>query len=233
MELNKKTRLLVVAAHPDDETLGCGGTIIKAIKKGAVVSVLFLGEGVSARFPIGEYDSPKFIESTKIRTDSCLRAMRFYGITDFTIGKRYCTQFDTVPMLDLVKEIEKKIDQFMPTILLTHNPSEVNIDHSLTYEAVEIACRPTRKNIPNEIYGFEIVCSGSWKFDSSFCPNVYVDIEKEWDKKFEAWRCYQDEDRDFPFPRSYEGLKTLAQYRGMASNLNKAEGFRLLRKITL
>jgi LmbE family N-acetylglucosaminyl deacetylase len=107
----------------------------------------------------------------------------------------------------------------------------VNIDHLLTYNAVEVACRPTRSVVPNEIYGFEVVCSGSWKFDSSFIPNVFIDIERFWGEKLDAWKCYEGEDRPFPFPRSVEGLETLARYRGMASNLRFAEAFRLLRKV--
>lgn len=229
MNLNKESKLLVVAAHPDDEILGCGGTIAKALACGAEVAVLFLGEGVSARFPIDNYDNEEFKNQTNIRDAGACKAMNLLGIKDYKFGERLCGQFDKYPILSIVKSIEEKMEQFCPDILFTHNPSEVNIDHRLTYEAVEIACRPTRSCIPKEIYSFEIPCSGSWTFDSTFKPNVFVDITDYFDLKMKAWNCYEGEIRPFPFPRSVEGLRALSQYRGMMSNQMLSEGFRLLR----
>jgi LmbE family N-acetylglucosaminyl deacetylase len=231
MNFNKNTKLLVVVAHPDDETLGCGGVILKAKEAGATVAVLFLGEGVSARFSIDEYHSDEFKEQTKKRMKEAEQALKVLGVDEYKFSKRLCTQFDTYPLLDLVKEIESYMQFFKPTIILTHNESEVNIDHKITYNAVEVACRPTRSFTPNEIYSFEIICSGSFKFLSSFHPNVYIDIEKYWNKKIEAWSCYEGESKEFPFPRSNEGLKILSGYRGLSSGLKLSEAFRLERMI--
>jgi LmbE family N-acetylglucosaminyl deacetylase len=229
----KDKKILVVAAHPDDEVLGCGGTLAKAIVEGAEVHVFFLGEGISARFPIGDYDSKEYYAQTKIRQDGAEKALAVLKIKNFEFGTRLCTQFDKYPLLSIVKDIERKLASFSPDILFTHNPAEVNIDHRRTYEAVEVACRPTREHIPTEIYTFEILCSGSWTFESTFKPNVFVNVAKFWDIKMKAWRCYEGEARPFPFPRCEEGIKTLAQYRGLSSNLKLAEGFRLVRKISL
>ncbi len=231
MYFDSKTRLLVVAAHPDDEVLGCGGTLVKAIEAGAQIAVIFLGEGVSSRFPVGEYNSPEFAQQTAQRKKEAESALEILGIERVRYGKMLCTQFDTHPLLSIVKEIEKEMESFQPTVLFTHNPSEVNIDHRITYEAVEVACRPTRKWIPKEIYTFEIICSGGWKFNPYFKPNIFVDISQYWDKKMEAWHCYEGEARPFPFPRSNEGLKTLANYRGMAVGVEKAEAFCLVRLV--
>ena len=231
MEFYKNQNILVVAAHPDDEVLGCGGTIAKAVDRGAKVSVKFLGEGISARFPFGHYDSPEFKKQTNERIESAKSALDVLGIGDYEFGERLCTQFDKYPLVSIVKDIEKTIKKIKPNLLLTHNPSEVNIDHRIVYEAIEVATRPTRSWIPNEIYTFEIVCSGSWTYETSFKPNTFVDIEPYWQKKLDAWNCYIEEARDFPFPRSDEGLKVLAKYRGMAANLNLAEAFKLMRKI--
>jgi LmbE family N-acetylglucosaminyl deacetylase len=232
MQFKKDSRVLVVAAHPDDEVLGCGGTLAKALHAGAQVAVLFLGEGISARFPFGQYDSPEFKQQSDLRMQGARRALKSLGITQVKFGERLCCQFDRIPIITLAKEIEEQISTFKPNILLTHNPSEVNVDHRIVYEAVEIACRPTRPETPREIYSFEIVCSGNWTFESTFKPNVFVDVSQFWEAKMAAWRCYEGEDRKFPFPRSDEGLKTLAQYRGMAAGLEKAEAFRLARKIS-
>jgi LmbE family N-acetylglucosaminyl deacetylase len=227
----KGKKLLVIAAHPDDEVLGCGGTIAMAKSLGTEVAVQFIGEGVSARFPFGQYDNPEFLDQTNIRTNGAKKALKVLGITDYEFGTRLCGQFDKYPLITIVKDIERKLESYNPDILLTHNPSEVNFDHRLTYEAVEIACRPTRDFIPDEIYTFEIPCSGSWTFESTFKPNVFVDISGYWAKKLEAWSCYEGETRPYPFPRSVEGLKTIAQYRGLMSNLRMAEAFHLVRKI--
>jgi len=228
---DRNTRLLVVAAHPDDEILACGGTLARALSEGAEVCVLFLGEGVSARFPFGAYDSEKFREESNHRTESAKNALRVLGISKAIFGDRYCCQFDTLPQITLTKEIEAIMDQFRPTILFTHNPSEVNVDHRLTYEAVEAACRPTRSFIPSQIYTFELVCSGNWTFETTFKPNVFVDVTSFWEKKIAAWHCYAGEARPFPFPRSDVGLETLAHYRGMQVAIDKAEAFRLMRAV--
>ena len=228
---DRNTRLLVVAAHPDDEILACGGTLARALSEGAEVCVLFLGEGVSARFPFGSYDSEKFREESNHRTESAKNALRVLGISNSIFGERYCCQFDTLPQITLTKEIEAIMDQFRPTILFTHNPSEVNIDHRLTYEAVEAACRPTRSFIPSQIYTLELVCSGNWTFETTFKPNVFVDVTSFWEKKIAAWHCYAGEARPFPFPRSDVGLETLAHYRGMQVAIDKAEAFRLMRAV--
>lgn len=231
MHFDSRTRLLVVAAHPDDEVLGCGGTLVKAVKQGAQTEVMFLGEGVSSRFPIGQYDSPEFVQQSLQRKEESKNALKSLGIKNVRYGERLCTQFDTLPLLSIVKEIEEEMKSFQPTVLFTHNPSEVNIDHRITYEAVEVACRPTRAWVPKEIYTFEIVCSGNWKFNPCFKPNVFVDITKYWKKKMEAWSCYQGEARPFPFPRSKEGLDALAHFRGMSVGVNRAEAFCLVRRV--
>ncbi len=231
MNLSRGTRILVVAAHPDDEVLGCGGTLAKAIAAGAEVAVQFLGEGISARFPVGQYDSEEFRSQTRVRMAGARKALQVLGITDCEFGERLCGQFDTYPLISIVKDIERKMAQFKPDLLFTHNPAEVNVDHRLTYEAVEVACRPTRDFIPAQVYTFEIPCSGSWTFESAFKPNVFVDVSEHWDQKLAAWACYKGEARPFPFPRSNEGLKTLAGYRGMMSSLDKAEAFRMVRMI--
>ncbi len=231
MFFSTDSRILVVVAHPDDEVLGCGGTILKAVNAGATVSIMFLGEGTSSRFPVGEYHSEEFKTKTKIRTNSALNALEILGVKDYWFGERLSCQFDNEKLLAIAKDIELRIQQFKPTTVLTHDRSEVNVDHRLTYDAVEAACRPTMQNSPKEILSFEIICSGSWTFETSFKPNVFVDISDEWEKKMEAWHCYKGEDRPFPFPRSDEGLQALSEYRGLSAGLHKAEGFKLLRKI--
>lgn len=231
LDLTERTRILVVAAHPDDEVLGCGGTLARAKSSGAHVAVLFLGEGVAGRFPFGQYDSDEFREQTRVRTESAHKALEVLGADEVTIGTHYSCQFDTVPLIQFTHEIEKQIDRHKPTVILTHNQAEVNIDHSITFTAVENACRPTRQWTPRNILCFEIVCSGNWTLETVFKPNFYVDVSKHWERKMQAWHCYAMESRPFPFPRSDSGLETLARFRGMQVGVEKAEAFRLLRAV--
>lgn len=227
----KNSKILVVAAHPDDDILGCGGTLAKAMSLKAKIKILFLGEGVTSRFKMGSENNPDTIKAKNKRKEECKDSLKVLGIDQFVFEDRFCTRFDELPLLNLVKSIEREIKLFKPSIILTHNKSEVNIDHRLTYNAVEVACRPVKKSFIKQIYSFEIVCSGNWKFEKNFSPNTYVDISKFFNKKIKAWNKYKTENKNFPHPRSLHGIEVLAKYRGMQSNLFLAEAFKLEREI--
>jgi len=226
----KNDKVLIIAAHPDDEVIGCGGTILKAINTGAKVSILFLGEGVSTRFPKNE-KSKECLKAIKYREVSAVKCLKILGVHDFDFNHYLCTKFDSYPIIDFVRLIEQKIKLFKPNIIFTHNTSEVNIDHVITHQATEIACRPTSNNSVKSVYTFEAVCSGNFKFDKKFNPNVYVDIKKYFKKKLNALKCYRNELKKYPFPRSIQGIEIQAKYRGLQSGLEYSEAFRLERII--
>ena len=227
----KSSRLLVIAAHPDDDVLGCGGTMAKAKALNSKIKILYLGEGVSSRFGIGNENSKQSLKAREIRKKECIKSLKVLDIKSYVFEERYCTRFDEYPLLNLVKSIEREINKFKPTIIFTHNPSEVNIDHRLTYQAVEVATRPNSNSPVKEVYSFEIVCSGGWKFLKQFSPTTYVDITKFFNKKLKSWNKYKNEAKKFPFPRSREGLEVLAKYRGMQSSFKYAEAFKLEREL--
>ena len=227
----KNSKILVIAAHPDDDILGCGGTLAKAINLKAKVKILFLGEGVSSRFNFGLENSIRSKQSNDKRNKECIESLKVLGIKDYIFESRLCTRFDELPLLNLVKSVEREIKSFKPNIIFTHDRSEVNIDHKLTHDAVEVACRPVNKKFLKQVYSFEIVCSGNWKFEKNFSPNTYVDISKFFKKKIKSWNKYKNENKIFPHPRSNIGLETLAKYRGMQSCTLFAEAFRLEREI--
>jgi LmbE family N-acetylglucosaminyl deacetylase len=231
MEDFSEQRVLVIAAHPDDETLGAGGTIARFSAKGSIVKVIYLGEGTTARFPKGDIYSDEAKDAGKKRTESALQALKILGVKEWKFGERLCTQFDSYNLLELVKEIESEMVAFRPSIILTHNKSDVNIDHRITNQAVEVATRPYGNIYLRGVYSFEIVCSSSWVYEQKFDPNLFVDIEPYMQTKLQAWAKYDGENRAFPFPRSEKGLITLANYRGMMSGLAFAEGFRVMRAI--
>ena len=228
-EINNK--YLIIAAHPDDEVLAMGGTIARAKALDIKITVKFLGEGISARFRKEEFHSEDYNIASSIRNESAKKSLDFLGVDNVIFGENYCCRFDALDILDLVKQIELIIQQEKPTHIFTHNPIEVNIDHRIVYRAVETAVRPSYKDNLKYVYSFEIPCSGNWTFDNQFKPTTYVDIENFWKTKIKAWDFYIGEERPFPFPRSHDGLKTIAMHRGLQSGLKMAEGFRLLRNI--
>ena len=223
-----KDRILVVASHPDDEVIGCGGTILKAIESGCFVSVIFLGEGVSARYP-GKELSKESLCAKIVREKESKKCLKILGIEDYEFSSLLCTQFETYPLVQFVRIIEKKINSFKPNIIFTQNPYEVNIDHTITYKAVEIATRPYKKNFLRAIYSFETVCSGNFAFENKFYPNVYVNIKKFWKKKLLAFKAYNNEIRKYPFPRSVRGIEIQARYRGLQAGQELSEAFKLER----
>ena len=230
MDLNNKRKILVIAAHPDDEVIGCGGTLSIAKNNGCVIRIVFLGEGVSARFTEEEIENNQHLEQHKKRTEEAHQAMKTLGVDEYFFHDFLCIRFDQAGHLNLVKIIEKHIIEFQPDILLTHNPSETNIDHIITYEAVQSACRPSGTH-PSEIYTFEIICSGNFVFQNSFSPNTFVDIEKVWEQKLALWSCYSNEEMTEPSPRNTRGLKILAEYRGFPVGRKMCEAFELKRKV--
>ena len=227
---SSKDRILIIAAHPDDEVIGCGGTILKAIELDAKVSILFLGEGVSTRFPNNE-NSKACNEAKKVRENSAKKCLKLLGVKNFKFNYFLCTRFDNYPIIDFVRKIEHSINEIKPNIIFTHDSSEVNIDHVITNRATEIACRPLSNSFVKSIYTYEAVCSSNFKFEKKFQPNTYVDIKKYMKKKIKALSFYQNEIRKFPFPRSVMGIETQCRYRGMQSGLEFAEAFKLVRSI--
>jgi LmbE family N-acetylglucosaminyl deacetylase len=226
----KNKKILVISAHPDDETIGCGGTLYLAQKMGCNIKVLFLGEGVSTRFPNKE-NSDKSKKAKKIRENESKKALSILNIKQYKFSDRLCTQFDKFPIIDLVREIEYEINQFKPQIIFTHCDNETNIDHVYAHNATMIACRPTEINQIESIFSFETLCSGNYYHRQKFNPNFYSDITKSYSQKLEAMKCYKNEIRKYPHPRSIKGLEINSRYRGMQSGLELAEAFRLERAI--
>ena len=224
-------KILVVAAHPDDEILGCGGTIAKHIAEKHEVYILILSKGVSSRF--SEESKKEQIEKKEL-FEQAKKAAKELGIhnENLIFGSFPDNKFDSVPLLNIVKFIETNLEEINPDIIYTHYKNDLNIDHRRTYMATITATRPFTKYNVKKILSFEVLSSTECAFGmSTFSPNVYVDIEKYIDKKINAFRHYKNEIREYPHPRSIEGIEILARRRGLESGLKFAEAFKVVRII--
>ena len=221
--------ILIIAAHPDDEILGCGGTIARLNKEGYKITTLILGEGISSRDDIR--DIKKREKNILELKEEAKRANAILGVREVFFHDFPDNRFDTVPFLDIVKVIEKIKNQTKPEVIFTHYEKDLNIDHQITYKAVITATRPLKGESVKEIYSFEISSSTEWSYPLSFSPNIFFNISGTIDGKLRALEEYKTELREYPHPRSLEGVKLNAKYWGMKVGLEYAEAFKVVRII--
>lgn len=225
-------RVLVIAAHPDDEVLGCGGAILRHVSEGDEVSIAILGEGMMARAN-GRNDG-RTSEAGKRLREAALEVSRALGAKEFFHHDFPDNRMDQVPLLDIVKIVEIRIGKWRPDIIYTHHQGDLNVDHGIVARAVTTATRPLSSKTVSEVYAFEVPSSTEWAFGmdhGSFKPNHFKEISSYLERKIQAMALYQTEMSPFPHPRSPEAISALAMFRGSQSGLRAAEGFMLLRKI--
>ena len=223
----KSKNILIIVAHTDDETIGCGGTICKHIEDGYKVFAMSFTDGISSRLV-------KSKKLKKARHLSAKQASKFLGFKWIKNLNFPDNQLDKIPILKIIKEIEKIKYKLKPSIVYTHNFSDLNIDHKLIAEATLTAFRPTPDSKLSELRTFEVPSASDYsqiKHRKNFVPNLFVDISKFWKKKNEALKMYKSEIKKKPHSRSFEGIKNLAKLRGNQSGLKIAEAFEIIRKI--
>ncbi len=226
-------KVLVVAAHPDDEVLGCGGTAARLVAEGNDVHFAILGEGLTSRQ--ADRGSTDANHLATLHRQAHAAASKL-GVKDLSLHKLPDNRLDTLPLLDLVKIVEELIERVEPDILYTHHGGDLNIDHGIIHRAVLTATRPTPGQPVKEIYAFEVPSSTEWAFqrlESPFRPNVFIDVARTLDAKIAAMECYESEARNFPHPRSPEGLRAIAMRWGSVAGCRAAEAFELVRSIRL
>lgn len=224
---NENKKVLVVAAHPDDEILGCGATMAKHVAAGDEVRVLILGTGITARKEVATAQQAELLNNL---TECAKSANSAVGVKNIVLKDFPDNKFDSVPLLDIVHSIEEIVSDFGPNIIYTHHYADVNIDHRKTAEAIQSVARPMQGSPIEKVLAFEIASSTEWNFRQSprFMPNVFMDVSGFLDKKLDAMRCYKGELREFPHPRSLEYLKAIATVRGGQSGMMAAEAFELM-----
>lgn len=223
--MNKK--ILIVAAHPDDEVLGCFGTVAKMIKAGHEAYTLILSGGKTSR----DNTEQSEIDNLKIEMQ---KANELIGIKKIYQGDFPDNSFDSVPLLEIVKKIEEIKEEIQPEIIFTHHIGDMNIDHQITHKAVLTATRPMKDECVKTIYSMEVPSSTEWNsFNgvTTFIPNVFFEIEDTIDLKIEAMSKYKSELREYPHPRSLQHIKEFSKVNGTKVGLNYSENFMCIRNI--
>ncbi|MDO7788352.1 PIG-L deacetylase family protein [Desulforamulus aquiferis] len=225
-------KILVIAAHPDDEVLGCGGTIARHSSMGDEVHVVILAEGITSR---GEKRfREKFTSQLSELAQAAHNANKILGVSSLTLSNFPDNRMDSLERLDIIKEVETHIDKHKPQIVYTHHFGDVNIDHRRIHEAVVTACRPAPNCPVHTILFFEVPSSTEWQLPGSgpkFEPNWFRNITDTMQLKLEALKEYQCEMRPWPHARSIEAVEYLARWRGASVGVKAAEAFVLGRNI--
>jgi N-acetylglucosamine malate deacetylase 1 len=223
--------VLVVAAHPDDEVLGCGGTMARLSREGRPVHVVLLADGESSRHAFPQQLRPELLVA---RNAVANQACAILGCDSVAVHNLSDNRLDSLHLLDIVKLIEEFVDRFKPSTIFTHHSGDVNVDHRIVHEAVLAACRPQPGHFVKELYFFEVPSSTEWRTPGSawpFEPNRFVDISASLPLKLKALEAYGAEMRAFPHPRSLEAVRALASWRGATVGVHAAEAFMVGRQI--
>ncbi len=223
------SKILVVAAHPDDELLGVGGTVRRLSDEGNEVYALIMAEGITSRSDKREDSDQSELDALK--KDS-IKACETVGYKDVEFCGLPDNRMDSLDLLDVIKKLTPFIEKYSPEIIFTHHHGDLNIDHRITNEAVLTCTRPMLGEKVRKILAFETPSSTEWNYNYTepFTPNVYYDITQTVDFKIKGMDCYKSERREYPHPRSGEALEALAKVRGSQCGFENAEAFMLLRE---
>ena len=218
-------RVLVIAPHPDDEVLGCGGIIAKYLDEGHEVYV-----GI-----VTKESEPLFTEEDdKENKRHALNAHKVLGITDTIFLNLPAAMLESVPRYQLNSSVDKLIRDIRPEEVYIPHRGDMHLDHKMVVDAAMVALRPRFDYCVKRIYAYETLSETEWDIPNTtnaFIPNVYVDITKYIDKKLDAMSEYKNQLAEFPNPRSIEAIRALAMLRGSTISREYAEAFMLIRDI--
>lgn len=222
--------VLIVAAHPDDELLGVGGTVRRLANEGICIRAVILAEGLTSRREQRADTAQSELE--ELQKDA-RAAAKEVGYTSIDFCGFPDNRMDEVDLLDIIKVVNRFVEKYQPDTIFTHHHGDLNIDHQRTCEAVLTACRPVGDYCVERIYAFETPSSTEWnyRYNAPFCPNVFFDVTDTLEAKIRGMACYRTESARYPHPRSPEALRALGQYRGTNVGVPMAEAFELLREV--
>lgn len=224
-------RVLIIAAHPDDDILGCAGLMSK-YRDQVEFRVIFIAEGSSCRYNFDELTESHVLKVINERNSFGAKALKFLGVLDYKFFNLPCGRLDQTPIIEINKIIESEIQDFLPDTIFTHSFEDTNNDHLIVHRATQMATRPGSRVLVEKVYTYEVLSSSEWRFTHTFSPNYFESLsEKDVRNKWLALAEYETEIKEFPYPRSEEGIFTLAKYRGLQSASAYAEAFNLIRHI--
>ncbi|MBI2644484.1 MAG: PIG-L family deacetylase [Candidatus Wildermuthbacteria bacterium] len=226
-----KPRILVIAAHPDDEILGCGATLARYIRRGIEAHGFILGKGKSSRFANPGNSAETIQKEQDILLEEAHKAASIIGISRLSFADFPDQRYDSVPFLEIVQRIEDMVEQVKPSIVFTHYRRDLNLDHRITLKAVLTAVRPLPEQSVRHIYSFEVPSSTEWNVPLSFSPNVFIDVKETFDQKLAALQAYESEMREYPHPRSMRAIEIIARRWGTIVGKELVEAFELVREI--
>lgn len=229
--LKISNNVLVIAAHPDDEVLGCGGTIARLAREGKEVHIVILANGLTSRADLEKQKCEELLEQHHQRAQQAgslmgASSVRVLGFPD--------QKMDALPLLEITQAIEQEIERIQPDTIFTHHGGDLNQDHVITYRATLTATRPVAGGCVRSVYAYEVPSSTEWSFQRFapyFHPCVFFDIADFLEIKIAAMKIYQSEMREFPHPRSPRALQAIAQRWGSVVGRNAAEAFELVRGV--
>lgn len=216
----ERQSVLILAAHPDDELLGVGGTAALHARAGARVTSVIACEGESLRY--GDRQVP-MEEHSKA-------AAKVLGVEDVRFLRFPDQRLDTLTLTEIITPIEKVVREVRPSVVYVQNGGDINRDHELLFKAILVATRPTEECIA-AVYAFDTASSTEWAYPRSFVPDTWVDISSTLDDKLRAMECYESEVREYPHPRSPKALRMKAHAWGNQCCLDAAEVFVTVRRI--
>jgi LmbE family N-acetylglucosaminyl deacetylase len=219
-------RVLVVAAHPDDEILGMGGTLaVHAKVRGDDVRIVCVTDGSSTQYP-GD-------AATRERKNAeALEAAAILGVTDYVHLDFPDMRLDTVSHVDVNRAIQEQVTAFGPTVVYTVM-ADVNLDHRAVFDSTNVATRPIPGQVVRRLLAYAPASSGEWTPPSQqrFIPSWYVDVSDTLELKLQAFACYRTEERPWPHPRSPRAIRATAEHHGSAIGVDAAEPFLLVRAV--
>ncbi len=218
-DLAEPRRILVIAAHPDDEVLGAGGTLALHARAGDAVYAVIACEGESLRYGPGGVGQAE--HSCRAARTLGLRDVRQLGFPDQGL--------DTITLTHLIAPLTEAVRELRPAVVYCQYGGDVNRDHELLFQATLVATRPTEPCI-TAVYAFDTASSTEWAYPRSFVPDTWVDISQTLETKLAAMACYESELRPYPHPRSLEALRHRAQAWGHQHCLEAAEVFLTVRR---